>query len=219
MNDRVFILQPSFAMKMRILHAVDRPLTDITVHEICEKCGISRQTFYYHFQSKQDIAYWHADLCQQLYLDEIGRTLGWSEALHSHFAMLAEERTFYQFVVTHANPHPGDGARMIAHREQTLLETLAEYHGIADPTPTLRFCVRVYAHVESTFAIQWFRRGMDIDPAEFAEMIEAIVPAELHAALDRAPMKRPATPPVMTRLSGRPRVTSDHDRSPGENSA
>lgn len=208
MNERVFILQPSFEMKMRILHAVDRPLTDITVHEICEKCGISRQTFYYHFQSKQDIAYWHADLCQQLYLDEIGRTLGWSEALHNHFAMLAEERSFYQFVVTHASPHPGDGARMIAHREQTLLETLAEYHGIADPTPTLRFCVKAYAHVESTFAIQWFRRGMDTDPAEFAEMIEAIVPRELYALLDRAPAHRPAIQQLAAGRTARAR----HDR-------
>lgn len=208
MNERVFILQPSFEMKMRILHAVDRPLTDITVQEICDNCGISRQTFYYHFQSKQDIAYWHADFCQQLYLDEIGRTLGWAEGLHSHFNMLAEERPFYQLVVTHANPHPGDGARMIAHREQTLLKTLAECHGIADPTPTLRFCVKTYAHVESTFAIQWFRRGMDTGPDEFAEMIEAIVPRELYDLLNVAPAHRPAIQPLATDRIAR----AQHDR-------
>lgn len=208
MNDRVFILQPSFEMKMRILHAVDRPLTDITVQEICDNCGISRQTFYYHFQSKQDIAYWHADFCQQLYLDEIGRTLAWTEGLHSHFNILAEERVFYQFVVTHTNPHPGDGARMIAHREQTLLRTLAEYHGIADPTSTLRFCVKAYAHVESTFAIQWFRRGMDTDPDEFAEMIEATVPRELYDLLNVAPAHHPVIQPLATGRTAR----TQHDR-------
>ena len=42
---------PELRTKMKILHAVDKSLDRITIAEICENAGISRQTFYRHFQS------------------------------------------------------------------------------------------------------------------------------------------------------------------------
>ncbi|WP_371298236.1 TetR/AcrR family transcriptional regulator [Paraeggerthella sp.] len=44
---------------------------------MCENAGISRQTFYRHFQSKYDIPWWHSIFCRQFYLNEIGRTVDW----------------------------------------------------------------------------------------------------------------------------------------------
>lgn len=46
---------PDLSTKMRILHAVNKSLDQITVSEICRNAGISRQTFYRHFESKYDI--------------------------------------------------------------------------------------------------------------------------------------------------------------------
>ena len=51
---------PDLSIKMKILHAVNKSLDQITVAEICRNAGISRQTFYRHFESKQEI------LCQLL---------------------------------------------------------------------------------------------------------------------------------------------------------
>lgn len=41
---------PELRTKMKILHAVDKSLDRITIAEICENAGISRQTFYRHFR-------------------------------------------------------------------------------------------------------------------------------------------------------------------------
>lgn len=46
---------PDLSTKMKILHAVSKSLDQITVGEICRNAGISRQTFYRHFESKYDI--------------------------------------------------------------------------------------------------------------------------------------------------------------------
>ena len=56
---------PELRTKMKILHAVDKSLDRITIAEICENAGISRQTFYRHFQSKYDIPWWHSIFCRQ----------------------------------------------------------------------------------------------------------------------------------------------------------
>ncbi|WP_324249739.1 TetR family transcriptional regulator, partial [Faecalitalea cylindroides] len=35
------------------------PLEKITVKDITDTCGISRQTYYRHFQDKQDLVNWY----------------------------------------------------------------------------------------------------------------------------------------------------------------
>ena len=35
-----------------------RPLSQITVNDIVEECGVARQTFYYHFQDIYDLLQW-----------------------------------------------------------------------------------------------------------------------------------------------------------------
>ena len=34
------------------------PFDKINVTQICEKCGINRKSFYYHFKDKYDLANW-----------------------------------------------------------------------------------------------------------------------------------------------------------------
>ena len=87
---------PELRTKMKILHAVDKSLDRITIAEICENAGISRQTFYRHFQSKYDIPWWHSIFCRQFYLNEIGRTIDWKTGYYHHLRLIAQERDFYR---------------------------------------------------------------------------------------------------------------------------
>lgn len=82
---------PELRTKMKILHAVDKSLDRITIAEICENAGISRQTFYRHFQSKYDIPWWHSIFCRQFYLNEIGRTIDWKTGYYHHLRLIAQE--------------------------------------------------------------------------------------------------------------------------------
>lgn len=38
-----------------------QPLTKISVGDICEKCGMNRKSFYYHFCDKYDLVNWIFD--------------------------------------------------------------------------------------------------------------------------------------------------------------
>ncbi len=37
----------------------DRPISQISVKDVCADCGLNRQTFYYHFQDIYDLLFWN----------------------------------------------------------------------------------------------------------------------------------------------------------------
>ena len=39
----------------------DRSFQKINIHDICEKCGMNRKSFYYHFRDKYDLVNWIFD--------------------------------------------------------------------------------------------------------------------------------------------------------------
>ena len=40
-----FEIPRGFATKLRIAHAIDWPIREVSVSDLCEKCGITRQAF------------------------------------------------------------------------------------------------------------------------------------------------------------------------------
>lgn len=45
---------------------VSSPVEKITVKEICDTCGVTRQTFYRNFQDKYDLINWYFDTYNSL---------------------------------------------------------------------------------------------------------------------------------------------------------
>ena len=43
-----------------------KPFSKINVAEICEKCGMNRKSFYYHFKDKYDLVNWIFDMDFQI---------------------------------------------------------------------------------------------------------------------------------------------------------
>lgn len=70
-----------------------KPLNKISIREICEGCGVNRQTFYYHFEDIYDQVKW-------MFRDEIISVLNdfshssqWKEGLLILFRYIADNRT------------------------------------------------------------------------------------------------------------------------------
>lgn len=69
----------------------DKPLDSITVTELVERCGISRQAFYYHFSDLYGVV----DYAVQLMMEQVERVAptDWQQALDLTVAVLQEKRT------------------------------------------------------------------------------------------------------------------------------
>ena len=138
---------PELRTKMKILHAVDKSLDRITIAEICENAGISRQTFYRHFQSKYDIPWWHSIFCRQFYLNEIGRTIDWKTGYYHHLRLIAQERDFYRKSIQYSINTPFGQTVMPENRKTVLLETLEKYRHVT-VNDNMRFIVEIFSKLE-----------------------------------------------------------------------
>ena len=121
---------PDLSIKMKILHAVNKSLDQITVAEICRNAGISRQTFYRHFESKYDIPWWYSIFCRQFYLNEIGRTIDWKTGYYHHLRLIAQERDFFRESIQYSINTPFGQTIMPENRKSVLFDTLENYRHV-----------------------------------------------------------------------------------------
>ena len=88
------------AMKLRLAVAMrdcirTTAFENITVKQICEKSGTSRQTFYRHFLDKYDLTNWYFDRLLTESFDRMGEGRTVYDGLVRKFTFIAEERAFF----------------------------------------------------------------------------------------------------------------------------
>ena len=74
---------------------ISTPVDDITIRQIVEYCGLTRQTFYRNFIDKYDLINWYFDklLLESFSCMGSGKTI--TEGLERKFLYLREERVFF----------------------------------------------------------------------------------------------------------------------------
>ena len=177
-----FVFLPKDAeAKLRVLRSINRPIDELSVNDICAACDISRQTFYRHFRSKYDVFPWLLRTAYEMYADEIGRTLSWSEGYESTFAMLYDEK---ESVVLACAPISQKNVytRQIEHRRNCVLETIKQA-GAAVIDDDLLFCVDFFAQSECELIVSWCETGMSVKPSVFARRFTNCMPEQVRRLL------------------------------------
>ena len=177
-----FVEKPKgFDVKMRIAHAVTRPLRDMTVADICREAGVSRQTFYAHFESKYDIASWCALYYGSLTLREIGRTLSWREGYERWFSMIEQERELFRN--SSRQDYVRQNRREVARKRlEEFRETVAVYRK-REMTDDLEFFAWMCARLEGTVSTEWFESDFAMPAETMARRMTMCVPSELYRLL------------------------------------
>jgi len=91
------ITKRALAQALRQLMA-EMPFDKITISLICEKCGMNRKSFYYHFQDKYALLHWifDADFIQLCSREDCGKSYDFLLMLCRH---LYEDQHFYRRAV------------------------------------------------------------------------------------------------------------------------
>ena len=71
------------------------PLEKITVKDITDTCGVSRQTYYRHFQDKQDLVNWYFERILEESFRHMGKGKTIYEALVNKFTYIQKEKLFF----------------------------------------------------------------------------------------------------------------------------
>ena len=134
----------TFSMRLRILKSVDKPLEIITVDHICDNAGISRQTFYNHFESKYMLRSWWSECCEQRSLDRIGIDLSWEEGIVRYVQLMLSPGSFIFKSASSNRAESEPYERILVERRIAALTKACTYREIK-VTPDIDFAIRHYA--------------------------------------------------------------------------
>ena len=163
-------------------HTIDQ----ITVKKIVEKCGINRQTFYYHFYDIYDLLEWYLGESIESYLDSKPLPSdGWkAQELHI-FRFFYENRRkiLHAYDQNHRKLYEQFIAKMVTPIVERHINAREEAKRI--PKDKKYFIVKVYVWMSSSLFFEWLEAGMpDENVANFDDyftMTEASIGATLKA--------------------------------------
>lgn len=183
-----FEMPGGLSTRMAIAHAVDKPIDEMSVTQICKRAGISRQAFYKYFSSKYGVSIWFAQMCQDLYLNQVGRRYTCIDGYSRHFRLLSTERELF-FNTASGGDVPSKKWGNIRGRTGALLETLVSYCGL-ERTPELEFKVEFFIYGEIEMGRRWMANRMVEQPEVLARRMVASMPEGMCAALDASALMR-----------------------------
>ena len=160
------ITKKALAASMKQLMA-KMPFSKISVGDICEKCGMNRKSFYYHFKDKYELVNWifYTEFISFL---EPKYNLDESEFLHHICKYLHENREFY------INAFDVEGQNSFTEFFSETMQSIGSEY-IKNRIKDHEFCDFLCTFFPNAFrsaVIQWLKEGTKIQPQKFASFLE-----------------------------------------------
>ena len=150
----------------------EEPLSQIRVRELTERCGLRRQSFYYHYKDVYDLFDWSVRQERALLLERLEGCLAWRQALLDLLDRAAEERAFYQAVLDRGGQA---GLGEMVPLEEVLEAVQAYYRARSGEMPDREAEERVRRCGQAlllSLLEGWIRGSLTLEPAELADTLE-----------------------------------------------
>ncbi len=151
---------------------------NITVKQIVEVSGFSRQTFYRNFIDKYDLINWYFDRLLEESFREMGKGETLREGYIKKFEYIKEERVFFSaaFRVDEQNNLKEHDFIMIY---EFFCGLIREKSGKL-PDHKIRKLLEMYCQSAIYMTVKWALNGMKESEEELADLMIAAMPAGLH---------------------------------------
>lgn len=164
------ITKNTFALSLKRL-AVQKPFDKISISDITNDCRMNRQSFYYHFQDKNELLSWimYNDLF--VYITHGVRFHNWYGKLEGFLKSMERERDFYQKVLE-ADSTVFEGYLFdVMHAMFTFFFDNAVSNDKERKTTT-EFFADFYSHGFCGVIIDWAVGGMKATPHEVIQSMK-----------------------------------------------
>ena len=164
----------------------NKPLNKITVSDITDKCGINRQTFYYHFADIMELVGWIIEKEADDALKNNTTYDTWQEGFESLFNMLKEDRDFVLNVYHHI---PGDNSDLYLYKvTYDLLYQVVEEKSkdMMVKEEDKCFIANFYKYGFVGLVVEWLNRDMVDDPKMIVSRLNSLIKGSFAQALSNA---------------------------------
>lgn len=150
---------------------------DITIRQIVEVCGVTRQTFYRNFLDKYDLINWYFDKLLTKSFEHMGRGTTVFDSLEKKFTYIQKEKAFFAAAFRY------DKQNSLREHDFDLIlafyENLIHEKSGSPVSPEMHFLLEMYCQGSITMTVKWVLTGMDLTPSEFAALLVRAMPEDL----------------------------------------
>ena len=156
---------------------------NITVKQITEKCGLTRQTFYRNFQDKYDLINWYFDKLLAKSFEHMGQGRTVYDALVKKFTYIQEEQTFFAaaFRYDEQNSLRQHDFELILEFYETII---CEKTGKI-PGENIQFLLEMYCQSSIYMTIKWVTGELTCTPEKLALLLVDGMPGKLAEVFTR----------------------------------
>lgn len=162
-----------------------KPLNKITIADITSDCGISRMTFYYHFQDIYDLVEWacEEDAARAIAGNKTADT--WQTGLLDTFLALRENKPFITSIYHDMSREQVE--RFLVPVVSDLVKSVVDEHAARRHVreQDRDFIARFFAHALIGTVLDWIARDMRDDPQQLVQRVATIADGAIETALDR----------------------------------
>ena len=160
------------------------PLDKITVKEIVDACGISRNTFYYHFGDIYALleALFSRDV--QRISEEGPEGESWADGLERALTFLSANRRAVYHIYNSINH--GQLEQYLYHATDPLITAYVnkEARGLPVEAEDLKFIAHAYQAMFVGLLLEWLQQGMRGDPADVLRRAERLFLGGMRSVLE-----------------------------------
>jgi len=162
---------------------IQKSFSEISVSNIADDCGLTRQTFYYHFKDKYDLMNW-------IYYTETARIMiashtseFWTDSLKDLCYYMQQNKTFYKNALntTGQNSFPEYLREYIRNISIAAIDRVSDTEAERDKW---EFTISFFATAFVAFIVRWSNNGMQDDPALFLSKMRAIFDGSVHREIE-----------------------------------
>jgi len=168
---------------------VKEAFSNISVKDIVDDCGLTRQAFYYHFKDKYDLMNWiyYTETAYIMTSNDAAEL--WSDSLKNLCCYMQRNKTFYTNALktTGQNSFPEHLYQYIRDLALSALEQM----GVEEYEPEKReFIVSFFAIAFVASIVRWSNNGMKEDAADFVDKMRSLFDGSIHNELENQRQKR-----------------------------
>ena len=184
------ITKRALANSLRELMA-EQPFEKINVAQICERCGMNRKSFYYHFKDIYDLVEWccEEDASRALAGKKTYET--WQQGLLQIFEAVQDNKPFILNVYRSVSREQVEN--YLYRITYDLLEGVVEEQaqGMSVRQEDKAFIATLYKYMFVGLMLDWIKSDMKGDPALIVERLEQVIHGSVSAALGRLRTDKP----------------------------
>ena len=150
---------------------------NITVRQITEQCGLTRQTFYRNFLDKYDLINWYFDKLLVKSFEHMGRGKTVYDALVKKFSYIQEEQTFFAAAFRYDNQNS-----LREHDFELILdfyENLIREKTGKKPEENVHYLLEMYCQSSIYMTVQWVLGELKCTPEGLAKILTEGMPGKL----------------------------------------